>query len=466
MVRSKLFAQLLPVVCAIPLASAQSPPQSALDSQSPSSRIVKDYIYGLTPVIMRATRDIETAVQDNSTPGQAPINQLSYGKTLVTPQDQSIVRANVDTLYTHGWLDLSSEPIILHVPDTAGRYYLVPMLDAYSNVFASIGSRTTGNGAGNYAIVGPDWTAPMPQDVSGVIHAPTNTVWLLGRTLVRGPADLQNAVAVSGQLLLIPLSAYSQYLQTGNYAPPTGVPVTPPDPNFSRQPLLTSPGFTAPEFFDFLLPYALQNPPPSNQRRATFYVLDGFLEQSQTTSTTRSQAISASVAAAEGAAKLENGWSVDFSIGDYGSNYPLRDGVALTGLGANIPADAVYFGATTDITGANLSGLSSYVIHFAPGQTPPAHGFWSITVYDQQGRLVPNSINRGDVGSETGLVPNPDGSLDIFLQETEPSTQLSNWLPVPAGQFNLTLRLYWPDRTVLSGTWVSPAVTIANATLP
>jgi Protein of unknown function (DUF1214) len=102
---------------------------------------------------------------------------------------------------------------------------------------------------------------------------------------------------------------------------------------------------------------------------------------------------------------------------------------------------------------AKLSGVSSYVIHFAPGQTPPAHGFWSITVYDQQGRLVPNSINRGDVGSETGLVSNPDGSLDIFLQETEPSTQLSNWLPVPAGPFDLTLRVYWPDQTVLSETW-------------
>jgi hypothetical protein len=460
-----IIGSLLPLVTAIPAATAQA--QSAPVGQASSTRILNDYIYGLAPVILRATRDIATAVPDQTTPGKAPINQFSYSTKLVTPQDQTVVRPNVDTLYTSAWLDLGAEPVILHVPDMGTRYYLVPMLDAYSNVFDSVGSRTTGNGAGNYAIVGPEWTGPVPQDVSGVIYAPTNTVWLLGRTLVRGQADLPGAVAASKQLLLIPLSAYAQYQQSGIYTPPAGVPVRPPNPNFSSNPLSSSPGFSGPEFFDFLLPYALHNPPPADQRReALAFVFDGFLEQSAMNASIPDQAVAESVKAEADATVSENGWSVDFNTGDYGTNYALRDGTALLGLGANIPADAVYLSARNEIGGTALSGVNNYVIHLAPGQAPPAHGFWSITVYDSQGHLIPNPIDRSDVGSETGLVPNPDGSLDIFLQGTQPSSLQSNWLPIPAGSFNLTLRVYWPDQSVLSGAWQPPAVTVANAPLP
>src|SRR5262249_35280524 len=155
-----------------------------------------------------------------------PINQFARVNRLLTAADRFIPRPNADTLYTIAWLDLSHQPIILHVPDTAGRYYLMPMLDAYSNEFASIGSRTTGTGSGNFAIVGPFWCQPLP-NVTGVVRAPTNTVWMIGRTLVRGEADLADAIAVTDQYALVPLDAYPAFLQTGSYTPPTGVPVTP-----------------------------------------------------------------------------------------------------------------------------------------------------------------------------------------------------------------------------------------------
>jgi hypothetical protein len=450
-------------VCAIALAMvacARTLAQSMPASSAETPDILADYLYGFVPAIMKATRDNETAVPDNRTPGKAPINQFSYRQTLITPQDQPVVRSDVDTLYASAWLDLLREPVVLHVPDAKGRYYLVPMLDAYSNEFYSVGSRTTGDAAGNYAIIGPDSKGSIPEDISSVITAPTNTVWILSRILVEGPEDLQAAGAVNRQFLLIPLSEYPEYLRTRSYTPPTGVPVKAPNPHFVGKPLPSSPGFSSPEFFDFLLPYALLNPVPADQRSAAAtYVWSGFFNQEQMTPAIRSEALKAIAAEEiENAGNKENGWSLDLNIGRYDSNYLLRDAVAVSGLGANIPADAVYLNAHEDISGKDLSGENSYAIHFPPGQLPPERGFWSITVYDQSGFLVPNTIDRYDVGSESGLIPNQDGSVDILLQSAAPTTRQTNWLPIPSGVFNLTLRVYWPSETVLNGVWLPPPV--------
>jgi hypothetical protein len=159
----------------------------------------------------------------------------------------------------------------------------------------------------------------------------------------------------------------------------------------------------------------------------------------------------------------QNGWSIDLATGDYGTDYLKRAAIARFGLGANIAADAVYPSATSDAAGNALIGTTSYTIHFAAGQTPPVRGFWSLTVYDQSGFLVPNPINRYSVGSETGLAANPDGSIDILLQNAAPAALQSNWLPTPAGAFNLTLRFYWPEQPILDGTYVIPPVEPAAA---
>jgi hypothetical protein len=347
------------------------------------------------------------------------------------------------------------------------------MLDAYSNEFASVGGRTTGTGEGNYAIVGPFWRGPLPENVAGVIHAPTNTVWMIGRTLVNGPSDLQNAVATTKQCLLIPLSAYPQFLQTGTYTPPTNVPVTLPNKDFLGFPVTNSQGFSKPEFFDALAKYALQNPPSQDFLRATGFVIDGFFHQNEFTSDVLSEANEAMDAALPATAKNENGWSFHLNTGNYGTDYLVRASVAKFGFGTNTPREAVYMSTESDITGASLIGTNSYVIHFAQGQTPPEKGFWSITVYGRDGFFVDNPINRYAVGSQTGLVKNPDGSLDIFLQDTPPQTMQSNWLPIPAFQtddptdsFNLTLRIFWPDQSVLDGTWTPPTLSRTSAPLP
>jgi hypothetical protein len=408
---------------------------------------------------MEATRAIVTAVPDNAQPGKAPINQFSYATNLATPNSRLIIRPNADTLSTSGWLDLAKEPIVLHVPDVAGRYYLIPMLDAYSNEFASVGSRTTGTRERNYAIVGPQWHGSMPEKMTGVINAPTNTVWLLGRTLVNGPSDLQNAVAPTRQYQLIPLSAYRKFLETGNYTPPAKVAVTPPNPDFVGSPVTRSRGFSMPAFFDVLAKYAVENPPPANQlAKASVFVRTGEINRNQLTSTVVSGATTTMINQLSSASKQRNGWRFDPNAGNYGADYPLRAAIAKFGFGANIPADAVYMTAHTDISGESPTGINSYVIHFRTGQTPPERGFWSITPYDRSGFLVSNSIDRYDVGSQTGLVLNPDGSLDIFLQSAAPHAMQGNWLPIPAAPFTLTLRIYWPDRSVLNGSWTPPSL--------
>jgi hypothetical protein len=159
----------------------------------------------------------------------------------------------------------------------------------------------------------------------------------------------------------------------------------------------------------------------------------------------------------------QNGWSTELDLGTYGSDYLLRAATAQFGLGANIAADAVYSTAFVDINGNPLNGTNNYVIHVAPDQIPPVNGFWSLTLYDANGALVANSINRYNVGSETGLVSNTDGSIDILLQNAAPTSLETDWLPAPAAPFNLTIRFFWPGESILKGIYVIPGVQLAAA---
>jgi hypothetical protein len=434
--------------------------QTQMACLPPLPLILKDYVYGYAPVALAATRALATAVPDATTfPGRAPINQFARVNHLATPGARLVPRPNADTLYTLAWLDLSFEPMILHVPDTAGRYYLMPLYDAYSNEITSIGSRTTGNGPGDYAVLGPQWHGALPAGLSGIVPAPTNTVWLIGRTLVRGQQDLASAVKVTSQYQLVPLTAYPNFLMTGTYVPPVNVPVTPPNPDFEGSPITSSVGFSKPEFFDVLLQTSLQNPPPPQQEpQAALLVGEGELLKSQMAPDIVNQADNAFICEENTAGMPQNGWPIDLELGTYGSDYLKRAATAQFGLGANFAADAVYSTTFVDVNGNALSGTNNYVIHFAPNQIPPVSGFWSLTLYDANGDLVANSINRYNVGSETGLVSNADGSIDIQLQNTAPATLQTNWLPTPATPFNLTLRFYWPGESILDGTYVIPGV--------
>jgi hypothetical protein len=154
-----------------------------------------------------------------------------------------------------------------------------------------------------------------------------------------------------------------------------------------------------------------------------------------------------------------NGWGVvTHSIGNYGTDYLSRACVELIGLGANLPEDAIYPVVYVDADGEPFTGANRYVWHFDHDQLPPVRAFWSLTLYDDEGFQVANEINRFAIGDRNALDFAPDGSLDISIQHEQPEAGTSNWLPAPAGSFNLTARLYYPKPEALDGTWAPPAV--------
>jgi len=432
------------------------------------SKVFTAYIYGYAPVAAFATERIQTAVPDSTgVIGLAPVNQFAYATQLADADFTTIIRPNADTIYTLAWLDLNEQPMVMSLPEVPNRFYMMAMLDAYTNEFESLGTRTTGSGPGDYLIAGPGWLGTPPQGVTQVIQAPTPTVWVIGRTLVRGPTDLAAAVGVTvpvngaGGYRLIPLG---QYMGPGTvFIPPANVPVTNPEPQFVPpvgKPATEAVGFSQPIFFQAMQNVIAANPPPSDQLLLVAAFQEVFANADLLTAPIVNAALAAMNAALLGVGKTVNGWQYLLGLGTYGDNFALRAGAALIGLGANNSDDAVYALCDSDPTGASLDGSSDYQIRFPPGQQPPVNpqGFWSITVYDDNGLLVKNPINRYLVGSETSLVPDADGSVTIQLQNTMPTTTpQANWLPVPTGPFNLTLRMYWPDLTAFN-TYVIPPV--------
>ncbi|HXU70134.1 MAG TPA: DUF1254 domain-containing protein [Polyangia bacterium] len=434
-------------------------------SQDDLKAIAEDaYVYGYPLVLMDVTRQVTTNVAA-PTNDKAPANQLARVDKLPTPNDRLVVMPNRDTLYTQAFLDLSKGPMVLHVPDTHGRYFLMPMLDAYSNVFASPGKRTTGTQAQDLAIVGPTWNGTLPNGVTRIV-APTNMVWLLGRTEIRGQADLPNVIALTDEVRLAPLSAFG-----ATYRPPRG----PVDPrlDMTTPPPRILAAMSGREYFTRLAKLLKEQPPPTRDRAA----LARFAEIGLTPGSFAPSPAVATIIESTGArateriqqnlsrlGKNQNGWIVTTGTGSYGTRYLDRATVALVGLGANLPADAIYPVARLDATGMPLNGGSNYRLHFAKGQEPPVNAFWSITMYDSEGYLVINSADRYAIGDRDKLVRNADGSLDLLIQHDKPEGRLeANWLPAPNGPFQLTMRLYWPQQRVLDGKWSPPPIKKAGA---
>ena len=423
------------------------------------------YVYGCPLVTMDLLKDYLTAVPAPTPNGlRAPINQFSKNQTLsVAPN------ANADTLYATAWLNLSKEPIVLSVPNTNGRYYLIPMIDAWTNTFASPGKRTTGTDAGNFAIVGPGWNGTLPAGLK-TIEAPTNMVWLFGRTQQDGPADIPVARAVQDQYKLTPLSAWGT-----NYTPPTNVPV---NPNVNTNTSTVDPvgKMTPAAFFGKMVTLMAANPPsvadkPVVDQIARIGIVAGTPFDWNGLNATMQNAVAQG--AKDGLAQANavglnlpgaiyrNGWFLHYHLGSYGTNYTLRVGVLReAALAVNLPEDALYSASRTDAAGNPYTGAHNYVLHFEKNNTPPVNAFWSLTMYNNRQRFVDNPLNRYAISPHLGpLNYNADGSLDIYIQNASPGPDKEcNWLPAPSGGFNLQLRLYWPQESALEGSWIPPAV--------
>jgi len=428
-------------------------------------------VYGFPLVIMDLTRQVMTAVPAPNESG-SPANQFSNMKSFPDATFTDVVRPNADTLYSLAWVDTGKEPVILSVPDTQGRYYLLPSLNYWTDVFDSPGSRTTGTGAGNFAITGPNWSGKLPAGLTEM-KSSTRWVWILGRFTCYGPADYQNVWNLQDQLKLTPLSAWGT-----DYVPPADVPVD-SSVNTRVSPLDQLLAMDAPTYFNYVCRLMVDNPPykadapvlaglakigikPGVDYKSYFSGLDGSV---QTAIQTGYQAALAKIpVTAMGG--VRNGWQMMYGTGDYGTDYLFRAAIAYQGLGANLVDDAFYPSSFISGGGQRYSSANMYTLHLDKDQVPPVNGFWSLTMYNDKALFAANPINRYCLGSlsDPPLITNPDGSIDIYIQSDSPdASRVANWLPAPAsGGFSMTLRLYWPKQQVLDKSWVPPAVQLVE----
>jgi hypothetical protein len=422
------------------------------------------YIYGYPLVLMDVTKKVMTHVSSPTTTGRAPVNQFSHAPSFPTAESQDVVSPNVDTLYSIAWLDLAREPLILHVPDTRGRYYLMEMLDSWTNVFAAPGKRTTGTKEANFAIAGPHWKGTLPSGVTR-IQAPTNMVWIIGRTQTNGTRDCEAVAALQKHFTLTPLSAW------GRTAAPPAKSAVEANVDDKTPPAVQVAKMDAATYFKRLATLLKANPPAAAdtslvRKFQSVGLVPGqdFHPGQLKPAVAKGLTLAVRLAQAQivnglqRTATLENGWRVSHQVGRYGTDYLLRASVGLVGLGANLAEDALYSSTAVDSTRRPLNAKYRYVIHFAKGQTPPVHAFWSLTLYNKDHFFVDNSCHRYALGDRDKLVYNADGSLDCFLQHDLPAGKKANWLPAPQGNFELVLRLYWPKAEALQGTWKPPAV--------
>jgi hypothetical protein len=426
------------------------------------------YIYGYPLVTMDMTRKQFTnvAVPDAA---HAPMGQVLKLRTYPAVDNHAVTAPNADTLYTTAWLDVSREPWILSVPDMGDRYYLLPMLDGWTDVFQVPGKRTTGDKAQKYAITGPGWSGTLPDGVTEY-KSPTGIVWILGRIYCTGtPEDYKAVHALQDKFSLVPLSSYGK-----PYAPLPGE----VDANFDMKTAIRDQvdAMDVNTYFNCLARLMKTNAPaaedaPMVDKMAKIGLVPGQDFDPSKLGAFDKEAIKAVPKLAQvkimeyfkQAGKPVNGWMFTTKTGLYGTDYIQRALITAIGLGANRPQDAVYPTGEKDADGKEFDGASKkYVIHIDKGQMPPVDGFWSITMYDATYFFVPNPLNRYTLSQRNKFVTNADGSVDLYLQADSPGkAKEANWLPAPKAKFIPMLRLYWPKETppsIIDSTWKPPAV--------
>lgn len=452
------------VMLAISLGSAQAEFNA---SPEEARQIAKEaYLYGFPVVEMYKTLFTQ-AVDAGSPDYKAPFNQIGHSTKVFTPKDTAFITPNSDTPYSFVWMDLRSEPLVLTLPAIEeGRYYSTQLIDLYTQNFAYLGTRSTGNKGGHFMIAGPGWQGPDPEGIDKVIHSESQIVYALYRTQLFNETDLENVKQIQQGYKVEPLSSFLQQ------SPPPVLPAVAwirPQANMSDSPALF-------RYLNFMMAFA---PPVDSESellqrfRKIGIDTDKPFEES-TLDAEQTRALQAGID--DGKAEFADFKKTRIDThtvtsGDFfgtrehlDNNYLYRYAGAKLGIFGNSAEEASYMGYFTDANGQPLdAGKYTYTLRFAKGQLPPAKAFWSLTMYDAQTRLlVDNPLSRYLINSRMldQLKKDPDGSLTLYVQRESPGkTRESNWLPTPDGPFYAVLRLYLPGPQVASGQWKLPLLT-------
>ena len=399
------------------------------------------------------------AVADPGNPLRQDPNTVQHIRTLSDHRSRWITAPNNDTLYSNAWIDLLHGPVTVQVEtQPCGRYWSLAFMDAVGNHIAMAGQRRDGCGPVSLTLVGPGATrgsadAATVAPAHRVIQAPGRDVWLFCRWLVDGADDLPQARAMQDRLAL--------------HAPPRCPPPARVVPRDAQDPA---------NFLDVVNEALARNPPrPDEQpllaRWASIGLRPGSVDawgalddDARRVWTSRIGTLVGQLRqAGQRGRRQVQGWMTSASgIGQYGQDYALRASVALGGLGALEPDEALYFVRYVDEDGAALTGARRYVLHVPP-QGIPTEAFWSFTMYEPSadGRrfFVDHPAGRYAIGNRTrGLHWNDDGSLDLTLQREAPVRRPQNWLPTPLGEFQIALRAYLPRPELREGRAPMPVI--------
>jgi hypothetical protein len=449
------------------------PMLQAADLSSAETKAIAEegFIYGL-PIVMNYAVMYEYSVDKNSGQYKAPFNQIKNEARVFTYKDTAVVTPNSDTPYSFAWLDLRAEPIVLSVPDVEkSRYYSVQLEDGNTFNYGYIGSRATGNDAGDYMVAGPDWKGETPPGIKKVFHSTTQFSVAGYRTQLFGPADMPNVVKVQSGYKVQPLSTFLKQ----------PAPRTAPTINFPKiNKELAKTGFF--NYLDFQLQFAPAGPEEKEIRAKLASLGIGAGKNFDFKALSPEQQKAVVEGMKEGEAKVKeflaggvkdvNGWKIGDWFGDrafYNGDWLKRAAGAQGGIYGNDSVEATYPLTKTLADGEPLDGSKhSYTLTFAAEQYPPVNAFWSVTMYDGKSQLlIKNPINRYLINSpmEPKMKKNPDGSLTLYIQKNSPGKDKeSNWLPAPNDLIYLVMRLYNPKTEPPSilppgeGTWKPPGL--------
>ncbi|MGH9480674.1 MAG: DUF1254 domain-containing protein [Terriglobales bacterium] len=440
-------------------ADVAEPELQPLPPDEAAEAAVEAYLYAYPLVLSEITRRVMTnTAAVIPAAGRAPMNQFAHLPAFPDPSLTDVVRPNADTLYSVLWFDVSREPLLIEVPDSGGRYYLLQMLDLWSDVFAAPGKRTTGTAAQRLALTAPGWQGQLPRGVTE-LRAPTPLGWIIGRTQTNGVADYPAVHAFqAGLRVLQPAPAAGRVDPTLDQSPPVEQVAK----------------MAAAAFFSLYGQLSRAMPPHANdypilQRSARLGLRLGRpLNPASLPAASRSALEAAPTLAAKiihraslRLSPVVNGWQTTTSpIGTYGADYLRRAVIAYKALGANCAEDAIYPFAVGDAEGKPFDCAGKYILHFSQQEIPPVRAFWSLTMYNDRQFFAANPIHRYALGDRDPLRFNSDDSFDLHIQRDSPGTEKeSNWLPAPAsGGFSMNLRLYWPRPAALDGSWIPPPV--------
>jgi len=427
---------------------------------------IEAYVYLHPLITMDVTRKVMTNVAPGLKGGLGPMNSFHHYRAYPTATDREVVRPNFDTLYSWSWLDLTKEPMIVSTQDTNGRYFMLPLLDMWSDAYAVPGKRTSGTQEQYYAVVPKGWTGKLPEGV-GRIVSPTPYNWILGRTQTNGSADYESVHKVQDGYRVTPLSKWGKKFEVAPFKEDKTV-------DMKTAPAAQVLEMSAEEYFAYAAELMKVNKPHHTDWSQIARLKRIGIVPGESFDLAKAPAAIASgvkrahadgvktmLASLPSMAPVIDGWQTNHtSMGVYGNFYMKRALAAYLGLGVNQPQDAIYPIALSDIDGKPITAENKYVLHFEKNELPPAGAFWSVTMYDHEFFQIDTVLNRFALGDRDPLQYNPDGSLNIYIQQESPGNEKeSNWLPsAKAGLLNITMRVYAPKAEAFDGRWHPPGI--------